>query len=310
MSLIESTLSRLSIAEPALFRNLAIYPLRDPGAGPASYLLLDDLLSANLAQIAEVSEGGSVPEVSFTNLADRPALLVDGEELVGAKQNRVLNLTILVAAGRKIRVPVSCVEAGRWQYRSRHFKAAEHKLYLRARAMKMAQVSESMRRGTRQSDQGAIWNDIASKMTRMKFHSPTMNMQDLYDDKAGEIAAYVHAFSTLPDQVGAIFAINGCVMGAELFDSPATLARYFRKLISSYAMDALDVDEQHTARPSDTDVLRFLGDMGAAPRREFQAIGEGQDLRLEGERLTGGALVVGERLVHLAAFRKDGALAA
>jgi hypothetical protein len=50
------------------------------------------------------------------NVGDRPALLIDGEHLEGAKQNRVLNVTVLVAARRDTVVPVSCVEQGRWSY--------------------------------------------------------------------------------------------------------------------------------------------------------------------------------------------------
>ena len=144
METIESALSRIELAEPQHFRNLTIVPMLDAAAGAAGYLLLDELMALGLAQVTEVSEGGSVPEVSFANLADRPVLLVDGEELVGARQNRILNLSILVAAGRKIRIPVSCVEQGRWAYRSRDFKAAEHKLYRKARAMKTAQVASAI----------------------------------------------------------------------------------------------------------------------------------------------------------------------
>jgi hypothetical protein len=43
--------------------------------------------------------------------------LLDGEELIGAKQNRALNLTILAPAKQVIVIPVSCVEAGRWHLR-------------------------------------------------------------------------------------------------------------------------------------------------------------------------------------------------
>ena len=42
---------------------------------------------------------------------------------MGAKQNRVINVTVLVAAGVKFVLPVSCVEAGRWRYQSRHFES-------------------------------------------------------------------------------------------------------------------------------------------------------------------------------------------
>jgi hypothetical protein len=41
----------------------------------------------------------------------------DGEQLVGAKQNRILNMTVLVAAETEVTIPVSCVERGRWGYR-------------------------------------------------------------------------------------------------------------------------------------------------------------------------------------------------
>jgi hypothetical protein len=53
-----------------------------------------------------------------------PVLILDGEELVGATQNRIADLTIVVAAGQTRRIPVSCVEAGRWVRRSREFAAA------------------------------------------------------------------------------------------------------------------------------------------------------------------------------------------
>jgi len=49
--------------------------------------------------ITEVSAGGRVPELAFENSSDETVLLVDGDELVGAKQNRVVNLSILVAGG-------------------------------------------------------------------------------------------------------------------------------------------------------------------------------------------------------------------
>ena len=71
-------------------------------------------------------------------------LLLDGEELVGAKQNRVLNLTILAPARQAITIPVSCVEAGRWHAESDAFRPAGHVMYSRARAAKASQVSFDM----------------------------------------------------------------------------------------------------------------------------------------------------------------------
>ena len=40
-------------------------------------------------------------------MTDRPVFILDGEEITEAKQNRMVNATILVAAERKTAVPVS-----------------------------------------------------------------------------------------------------------------------------------------------------------------------------------------------------------
>ena len=63
------------------------------------YLLLETALEEGLVEIREIGPGASVPELRLVNRAERPVLIVEGEELVGARQNRVVNVTILMAAG-------------------------------------------------------------------------------------------------------------------------------------------------------------------------------------------------------------------
>jgi hypothetical protein len=83
-----------------------LFPLQDP---VCDYVSLDEALAGGL-QISEVNEAGDVGELAVRNPLDRGVLLYDGEELVGAKQNRVLNTTVLVAAHSHLTIPVSCVE--------------------------------------------------------------------------------------------------------------------------------------------------------------------------------------------------------
>jgi hypothetical protein len=89
---------------------------------------------AEKVRVTELNAGGSVPELRLENNADLPVLLVDGEELVGAKQNRVLNLTILAPAKRTTVIPVSCVEAGRWAMSPADVKTADYMMYSMGRA--------------------------------------------------------------------------------------------------------------------------------------------------------------------------------
>src|SRR5262245_18088500 len=103
------------------FRNMTVYPLIGNDNRSAQYLLLDEALERGLAEVTEVNQSGSVPTLAFENKSPGPILLVVGDELRGAKQNRVLNLTLFISPRTKIDIPVSCVEQGRWAYNSARF---------------------------------------------------------------------------------------------------------------------------------------------------------------------------------------------
>ena len=164
MTTIQNTLSALAIGEPAIHRNLSMFPLFGAETRQPDYLTLDEGLERDACRVTEISESGSVPELAFENPSDHRILLLDGEELIGARQNRVLNITILVGAGQKIVIPVSCVEQGRWSWRSRDFASARRTMYARGRREKMAQVSASMRAsGSRRSQQSAVWDSVSAK---------------------------------------------------------------------------------------------------------------------------------------------------
>jgi hypothetical protein len=104
----------LTLSRPQSAGELTVLPLLRPGTAEPGYLTLGEALARGLTRVTEVSEGGSVPQLLFINDAMRPVLLLDGEELVGAKQNRVLNLTVLAPAPPRprSRCPASSRAAG------------------------------------------------------------------------------------------------------------------------------------------------------------------------------------------------------
>jgi hypothetical protein len=236
--------------------------------------------------------------------AARAVLLLDGEELIGAKQNRVLNLTILAPAHSTLVIPVSCVEQGRWSYGSGEFGAAPHAYYAGGRAGKMATVSAAMRSsGARVADQHAVWTDIAAKAVRLLAASRTGAMAAIYDRHEASLEEFVHALPPVDDQAGALFAINGTVIGFDLFDYPATLRKLLPKLVRSCALDAIDVQRQPASAVSSRAAEALLQDVANAAASRFAAVGEGEDARLTAAGLTGAALVARARVVHLSAFR-------
>ena len=133
-------------------------------------------------------------------------------------------------------------------------------------------------------------------------------MADLYAQREKSLVAYEHAFQPLPKQVGAVFAVNGRVAGIEYFEAKAVFDRLMRKLVRSYALDAIGAAEARSAPCSIEEVQLLLLTLREAKTAIYPSVGEGVDLRLESPAVDGGALVAHERIVHLVAFavQKEG----
>jgi hypothetical protein len=320
--LVRDRLAACRLGPITRYRNLTMFPLLNgtsrerarPGRTGAAgadvepgYLVLDEALAAGTARVTEVSEAGRAqrapPELRFLNEGDRPVLLLDGEELIGAKQIRVLNLTILAPGKQALIIPVSCVEAGRWSPRSAAFAAAPCAQYAAGRAMRTAQVTDSLReRGERTSDQGAIWADIDARASRLGAASPTHAMEAIYHHHTATIEDYVQFLPPAAGQVGALFCIHGDLIGLDLFDHPATLAKLLPKLVRSYALDAIDAAGARAQKPEPAAAQAFLDATAKAAVETFPAVGLGEDARLAAPHLAGGGLLADGRVVHLAVF--------
>jgi hypothetical protein len=313
MQAIIDFLSHIEVGAPTAHQNLAVFPILNGFGAPPGYLTLDEALARKAASVTEVSAGGSVPELQFVNSGGCPVFLLDGEELVGAKQNRVLNLSIMVPAGKTLIIPVSCVERGRWHYRSGEFHSSAQAHHSEGRAKRIRQVTDSMiSSGRRESDQGEVWRDLDLKFTKLREHSSTSAMADMYDSAAGDLEQYARAAAIVPRQVGAMFAVGGSVVGLDLFDSADTFTKLLPKLARSYALDALSErrssggQAQQFPMPRQEDAKAFLQSVLAAEARAVPATGEGEDVRLTGHAIAGAALVVDGRVIHLSAFRTRG----
>ena len=100
---------------PVSSRRLRLTPLRLQQASKLQYLTLDQD-QQQLITVEETTPMESVPELRVHNLSGQRVLIPEGTTLVGAKQNRVVNLSLMLAPESVTIIPVSCVERGRWQF--------------------------------------------------------------------------------------------------------------------------------------------------------------------------------------------------
>ncbi|HOA60990.1 MAG TPA: hypothetical protein PLK09_08445 [Verrucomicrobiota bacterium] len=299
-------LGRIAFGPPQTHRNIVVFPLLGPDAGPAPYLTLSEALAGHCVIVTEASEGGSVPELKVISQSDRPILLLDGEELVGAKQNRVLNTTILLKERAETTIPVSCVEQGRWSYASAHFADSGAVMSRKSRASKVRSVSESLAAGAHySSDQGEVWREVAALACSAGVNSPTHAMQDVFKARAAELEACARVLAPTAGQTGLFVVIDGEVAGFDFIAHADAYAKLHPKLLKSYVIGALI-----EPKPGAVEVAKaaaaaqaFLHEAGESDEKAFESVGYGRDYRYQKPGLAGSALVHEDRVVHMAFFR-------
>jgi len=132
-------------------------------------------------------------------------------------------------------------------------------------------------------------------------------MAEIYGSYESGLSDFLKAFQLVDWQVGAVFAINGPVLGLECFGCHDTFKRFFDKLVKSYALDALDnVDTKTTDSPPPDKVRRFMASTRKGKGETSPSIGQGINIMFASRTVSGAALVEGDRVLHLSAFRKDG----
>ncbi len=288
------------LGDPAQSRGVVVVPLfptRDPAC---AYLTLDEALPQGFT-ISETSLSGSVPELAVRNPLDSKVLLYDGEELVGAKQNRILNLTVLVGAKTTVEIPVTCVEEGRWSARSAVFGAAGHisHSHLRRRKAEML-AARPLARGVAQ---GEVWDEVRSKAARMGVESRTHANSDTFEAHSSHLLELEQAFPIAPGQCGALLAL-GDILCLDWVSRPDAFVRLWPKLRRGYLLDALEALD-NPATPQ-TMIDAFVARVIAAPATRQPSTALGEDLRLRGAGVIGSGLELGGELVQLSAFTSHG----
>jgi hypothetical protein len=282
---------------------LQVFGLRWESVLGLRYRTLDEALAAGDLEVAEVNEAGSVPTMKVTNKGDELVFLMAGEQLVGAKQNRVLNASIMVPARAELPIPVSCVEQGRWGGRTRKFGSSGTMSHGHLRSMMSKHAFASYaREGTPRSHQGEVWGEVSRKLHFLGSASPSEALEQTYDDYHDRLNEFLRRMPVPGECCGMAFAIGGRVAGVDLFDQPATLGKLWPKVVRAYALDALEQREP-TAKPVTCDMVHdWLHAAGRAEAQPYKSPGLGFDVRLRGEGLIGAGLVVEEQPVHTELF--------
>jgi hypothetical protein len=255
--------------------------------------------------------GDEVNTLVLVNHSKRPLLLLAGEVVTGGKQDRIVAKDRIVPArGDPIDLSVFCIEPGRWTESSSEFGASD-----KSAARSFMVQPEVRERAMVDQDQQQVWDSVHGTMSKMEAAAapptsiggtsrpmveappplplPTTSYAKMMENpaisqKVDEAAAPVmkareEVLAKLRDEhaVGVVVAVRGEIVWADLFASTDLLARYWTKLVRSYAAESLTEGENHAA-PSEADAQHFLdmpsggtenseGDVGIYRYRELKS---------------------------------------
>jgi hypothetical protein len=292
-------ISNIHVGEPLRHKALSVFPLFSESNSSVEYILSDEAIESKLVDVKEISKSGSVPKLLVENKSSTRVLFIEGEELIGAKQNRILNTSIIVAAHSELKIPVSCVEHGRWQYKRHRFGSSKfHSPHeLRYTLKKSVYHSLNLGRG-HYSDQSKVWEKVGKMHAMHGTSSPTGDMSDTFKKMKSRIEDFNKKIKYVEGATGFAVAIGKIIVAFDIFDKSSTCKKVWNRLLSGFIMDALLEDESTNEQVGIDDVEKLLKRTADAKWVNVESVGEGEEYRTEFDEENGSILTFNGRIVH------------
>ncbi|HVN59281.1 MAG TPA: DUF6569 family protein [Bacteroidales bacterium] len=258
--------------------------------------------------ISESTEGGVVGRLTALNNTGSYLLLTDADVLIGAKQNRIINKSVLLAPYSKTPLDVSCIERLRWSYNNKNFSspesAADHDLR-KAKAASMSFLNSEA--GAYHDTQGTVWSHINDRLAKEGIHQET----ESYHAMAGQVQERkAKEFPFCEAEKGccglAVFS-DGKVQSIDLFGNEEVYRYYFPMLRDAAFRMAgtgkdVKVPEMHEAYYKSLDAIDSFEAASRKPEEAYT--GSGILTMIESEKQIGFGLSMNEELIHRVIFQK------
>jgi hypothetical protein len=296
----------LEVGEPDVCGGLAVYPIWGPR--PVQHYISFRQGRESGVVIKELDDGASVNDLLVINDTENAVLLFEGEEVLGAQQNRTFDITALIAACSHHRIPVSCVEAGRWEGRRRAeaFKPSPQTANAELRRRKAMMVQKSLDAGgPARADQAAVWKEVDDRLIWLDANSPTRALNDAYESRRDQLRRFNDAIRLHDGQSGALVAIGGSIAVLDWVSRPEAFGSLHPALLQGYALDAIDLDE--TDPPSLGEAKAFIEIAMSISATERDGIGLGREVRFAANQLIGTGLAARQELVQLTVHQRSSA---
>lgn len=286
------------LGSPSSYKNLTVFPvIADNSTASADFITLDQGLRSGKVIITELGAdgqsrttaqrqsggGAEVNRLALTNTSGKPLVLIAGEMILGGKQDRIVGHDCIIeSAIAPVPLDVFCVEHGRWSGNATFGQnggagsgagAGQSSGGMTAAPMALPNIRE---KAQAKKDQGQVWSEVAKAERANGVSSTTGTLNKVYGDK--EVTAKLAAFDkglgaslTGKNIVGAVVAIDGKIVSADVFANAALFQAYWPKLLKSYALQAVSSDQSGNHQVDRAAAEAFLAGANAPSSSEGKA---------------------------------------
>lgn len=296
--IISSTVKNISVCNPIRYKNLTIFPLSlSRGRDKKPIITLDEAFKKGYIEIMEKASS-DVNTVILLNKSKYYVFILAGEIITGCKQDRMVSEDCLVPPhSGKIYLKVYCTEHGRWSAKSDKF--ATGGIAINPKMREVAKASKS---------QGEVWTRVEEKRAELgAASSPTSAYMDIVEDEKvkKDLKPYIDKFSNIPDvggwnTVGVVAAVGDKIIVVDLFSNHKLFKKLWKKLIKSYALDAINRCPE--GKLSKRDVRDFLYELKDVDICTRDTDGTGDAYTINCYCSFGTTLIFNEKIVHLDLF--------
>ena len=268
----------------------------------SSFTNLSNALKFKKIIINEIDESGNVPELICKNLSPDYILILAGEEIVGAKQNRIVNASFILGPNKELKIPVSCVEEGRWAYKSRHFsKGTNAYPDLKRKLYEDVITNRDYGQGNL-SNQSRIWEDIRMKERYFNKFSNTGAMHDLYEESK-DIEHFIRSKKDINGS-GIVTFINGSVASFDVLPNKVFFNQIFPELVRSSYQQALMFKNTSKTYSYFFSTTMFINKLKTLYSTPFNGVGEGFNNSIKSNQISGDFLSLNDDVIHFYTFPK------
>jgi hypothetical protein len=220
--------------------------------------------------------GAQVNELSLINNSNRPLILLAGEMVTGGKQDRVVGKDLIIPPHSKpVALGVFCVEPHRWtetasNFGSLHVSMAQPSIRSKAMAAKNQQEVWAEVAKSRESMMSILPVPAAGAIRASSSYAKAMQNSSVQAEIDTVAKPLEHSYDALiqrlraENAVGAVVAVNGEIIWADVFASSDLLNRFWPKLIRSYAAESFGPKNITYKRwPTQQNAQAFLDHLGA-----------------------------------------------